>query len=106
MMHERFPHTQMADELERMVAAKQVWLREFSTGMRKRPDHEIEHKRQELHVLEQAAFDYRRAAKRDASRAETGTGLGNSPVSAAGTRRVDARQNLHPEQKELARNAY
>lgn len=98
-MHERFPHAEMADEFDRMIASKSQWLRNFSSGQYKRPDHEIEHKRHELHVLEQAAFDYRRAADRPSKEAATGTGVGTrAPVAAGENRRFGERQNLHPRQ--------
>ncbi|WP_152979922.1 hypothetical protein [Mesorhizobium sp. 1M-11] len=49
----------MADALERMAHGKQFWLADFGRGRRKRPDHEILQKSQELDVLQQAARDYR-----------------------------------------------
>lgn len=55
----RIPSSDMADALERMAHGKQFWLADFGRGRRKRPDHEIEQKRQELEVLQQAACDYR-----------------------------------------------
>lgn len=58
-MTEHIPPRDMADALERMAHGKQFWLSDFGRGRRKRPDHEIEQKRQELTVLQQAAFEYR-----------------------------------------------
>ena len=55
----RIPCRDMADALERMAHSKQFWLADFGRGRRKRPDQEIEQKRQELDVLRQAADDYR-----------------------------------------------
>lgn len=59
VMSERIPCRDMAEALERMADSKRFWLTDFSRGRRKRPDHEIAQKRQELTVLQQAAFDYR-----------------------------------------------
>ncbi|PLP56241.1 hypothetical protein CYK37_26020 [Mesorhizobium loti] len=76
---QRIPARDMADALERMANGKTSlsgrmilvrkvcnfsgscsgWLTDFGHGRRKRPDHEIQQKRQELQVLQQAAFDYR-----------------------------------------------
>ena len=63
-MSERFSHSFMADELDKLVYSKTVWLADFSQGHKKRPDHEIETRRRELDVLRQAAGDYRQAAER------------------------------------------
>jgi len=63
-MSERIPSLDMADELDRMIYGKTVWLADFSEGKKKRPDHEIEHKRRELAVLRQAAHEYRASADR------------------------------------------
>lgn len=62
----RIPSRDIADALERMAHGKQFWLADFSRGRRKRPDHEILQKRQELDVLQQAADDYRTQDRRDA----------------------------------------
>lgn len=62
----RIPSRDMADALERMAHGNQFWLADFSRSRRKRPDHEILQKRQELDVLQQAAHDYRTQDKRDA----------------------------------------
>jgi hypothetical protein len=61
----RIPHERMADELDRMVYGKADWLRRFSGGKNKRPDHDIDRERFFLAVLRQAADDYRKAAGRD-----------------------------------------
>ncbi|MDX3927650.1 MAG: hypothetical protein QHC90_17810 [Shinella sp.] len=47
-----------------MIASKADWLETFSSGSKKRPDHEIEIQRKHLAVLQQAAEDYQRAADR------------------------------------------
>lgn len=54
----RLPHDQMHVELTKMAVAKIDWLQRFSDGRDKRPDHEIETKRRELAVLQQAKDDY------------------------------------------------
>jgi hypothetical protein len=66
-MNDRFSHEEMAHQLSLMVSAKVDWLRRFSDGKAKRPDHEIDHKRRELAVLNQAAGDYKAAASRSAA---------------------------------------
>lgn len=48
----------MAFELDKLVYAKATWLADFAQGRNKRPDHEIEIKRREFDVLQQAAADY------------------------------------------------
>lgn len=65
-MPERFTHAEMAHEMDRMAHSKYGWLSTFSTGKKKRPDHEIETQRHHLAVLRQAAADYRNAAERAA----------------------------------------
>lgn len=55
----RISRREIAEALERMADSKRVWLMDFSSGRRKRSDHEIIQKRRELTVLQQAAFDYR-----------------------------------------------
>lgn len=60
-MNARFAHAEMADELSKMVWSKRTWLEGVGA---KRPAHEIETRRRELAVLEQAETDYRRAADR------------------------------------------
>lgn len=65
-MPERFTHEAMAYELLKMVHAKQDWIERFSRGKAKRPDHEVETKRHELSVLQQARTDYAKAAERAA----------------------------------------
>ena len=54
----------MAAGLDRLIIAKTTWLQTYSSGPKKRPDHEIETQFNHLKVLEQAAADYRRAAAR------------------------------------------
>lgn len=61
---QRFSHSEMQHEIEKMVWSKRAWLGAFSDGRTKRPDHEIETRTRELAVLEQAAEDYRAAAER------------------------------------------
>ena len=63
-MGERIPSLDMAAELDLMIYSKSTWLADFSDGKKKRPEHEIEHKRRELAVLKQAAFEYRASAER------------------------------------------
>ena len=60
----RFTHSEMAEEINKLVWSKQTWLDEFSTGAKRRPDHEIETRSRELEVLQQAEADYRLAAER------------------------------------------
>jgi hypothetical protein len=66
-MTDRIPHSEMADEMDKLIYSKTDWLSRFSQGQDKRPDHEIEVKRRELAVLRQAAADYRAAAGRRAA---------------------------------------
>lgn len=60
----RFTHEEMHIELTKMAVSKIDWLQKFSDGRDKRPDHEIELKRRELSVLQQAKEDYQRAAEK------------------------------------------
>ncbi|RSC31227.1 hypothetical protein EGT36_21375 [Agrobacterium sp. FDAARGOS_525] len=60
----RHSHAEMVDGLEKMITAKAGWIETFSTGPKKRPDHEIEIQQKHLSVLRQAVEDYRRAANR------------------------------------------
>lgn len=69
-MSTRIPSLDMADEFDRMTYSKRTWLETFSHGSKKRPDHEIQDKRRELAVLEQAAFEYRASAERAGIRRE------------------------------------
>ena len=62
----RLSHADMAHELSKLVYGRVDWLSRFSTGSQKRPDHEIELKRGELAVLQQAQEDYQRAAEKRA----------------------------------------
>ena len=66
-MAERLSHDEMSHQLALMVSAKVDWLSRFASGKSKRPDHEIERKRVELSVLNQAAGDYHAAANRSAA---------------------------------------
>jgi len=91
-MSERIPHADMVSAIASQIAGKAKWLADFSSGPKKRPDNEIQAKRREMAVLEQARDDYRRAADRTSKTAETGSGVGtDTPVSAAQNRRVGAR---------------
>lgn len=62
----RFSHDEMAHELAKLAYGKVDWLSRFSSGKNKRTDHEIELKRRELSVLQQAKEDYQKAAERAA----------------------------------------
>lgn len=62
----RLTHTDMAHELGKLIYGKSDWLSRFSDGRNARPDHEIETKRHELTVLQQAQADYQRAAEKAA----------------------------------------
>lgn len=63
----RFTHDEMAFELGKLIYGKSEWLRRFSGGKDKRPDHDLETRRRERRVLEQARDDYTAAAKRSAA---------------------------------------
>lgn len=54
--------TEMALELGKLAYSKREWLNTFSSGQKRRPEHEIETRRRELEVLEQATDDYQRVA--------------------------------------------
>lgn len=54
----QFSDADMAHELAKMVFSKSAWLSDFSSGKKKRPDHEIDIKRRELAVLQQAHDHY------------------------------------------------
>lgn len=60
----RLTHAEMAEEVSKMVWSKRTWLDDFSSGAKRRPEHEIQTKARELEVLQQAADDYQRAAER------------------------------------------
>lgn len=60
----RLTHAEMAEEVSKMVWSKRTWLDDFSSGVKRRPEHEIQTKARELEVLQQAADDYQRAAER------------------------------------------
>lgn len=55
----------LAESFEAQARAKRVWLETFSEGRNKRPDHEIENKREEMECLQEGARWFRRAAARD-----------------------------------------
>lgn len=63
-MSRQFTHAEMADEIGKLVWSKQTWLDTFSTGAKRRPEHDIETRERELAVLQQAEADYRSAAER------------------------------------------
>lgn len=63
----RISSEQMAEEISKLIWGKREWLRNFSSGKAKRPDHEIERVNREMDVLLQAAADYRRSAERNAA---------------------------------------
>lgn len=65
-MSDRLPHEAMAHELAKLVYGKLDWLSRFGAGKSKRGDHEIELKRRELAVLQQAKDDYQKASERAA----------------------------------------
>jgi hypothetical protein len=54
----------MSRILASMIGGKSWWLRNFSDGRSKRPDHEIEQKREELQCLKQAHKLFTVAANR------------------------------------------
>lgn len=58
------------DTVVGMIRSKMTWLETFSTGRSKRPDHEIEHKREEVAVLNEIAADYRKAVTVEAARSQ------------------------------------
>ena len=60
----RISHSEMAEEIGKLVWSKRTWLDTFSGGSNRRPEHEVETRTRELAVLEQAEADYRRAAER------------------------------------------
>lgn len=62
----RLTHDEMAHELSKLCYGKVDWLSRFSDGRNRRGDHEIELKRRELAVLQQAKEDYQKAAGRAA----------------------------------------
>jgi hypothetical protein len=63
-MNNRFSHAEMAEEIGKLVWSKRTWLDTFSSGMHRRPEHDIETRQRELAVLQQAEADYRKAAGR------------------------------------------
>ena len=64
----RIPAREMADELDKLVYSKDMWLQAHgpSTGDNRRPAHEVETKLRERKVLLQAAADYRAHSERQA----------------------------------------
>lgn len=67
-MSPRYSHAEMADEIGKLVWSKRAWLDTFSTGSKRRPDHDIDTRQRELAVLQQAETDYRNAAERKEDR--------------------------------------
>jgi len=65
---DRLSYAEMVEGLGKMITSKTDWLETFSSGSKKRPDHELEIQRKHLTVLQQAAEDYQRAADRPAGR--------------------------------------
>lgn len=65
-MADRLSSAEMAYELAKMIYGKSDWLQRFAGGKNRRGDHEIDLKRRELTVLQQAKTDYERAAGRAA----------------------------------------
>ncbi|MHA6687032.1 hypothetical protein [Mesorhizobium sp. A556] len=63
-MSRQFTHSEMADEIAKLVWSKQTWLDTFSTGAKRRPEHDLETRQRELGVLQQAEAGYRNAAER------------------------------------------
>lgn len=62
-MSRSFAH--LADSFEAQARTKATWLETFSSGRNKRPDHEIEHKREEMECLREGASWFRRAAEKE-----------------------------------------
>lgn len=58
-------YAELADSLERQAAAKRTWLKDFSTGKRQWPQHDVDRKRDEMECLEEGARQFRRAAKKE-----------------------------------------
>lgn len=63
-MSDRFTHSEMAEELDKLVYSKATWLSDFTGPKHPRPEWEVEIRRRELAVLKQAAADYRAASER------------------------------------------
>lgn len=59
----KIPHEEMALELQKLAWSKKAWIADHGS---KRPQHEVETRKRELAVLEQAASMFERAARRDA----------------------------------------
>jgi hypothetical protein len=59
-----FTHGEMALELQKLIYSKRTWIRTFAG---KRPAHEVNIRKRELAVLEQAHADYERAARKRAA---------------------------------------
>lgn len=59
------PFSVLAHSFESQARAKQTWLQTFSSGRNKRPDYEIEQKREEMECLMEGASWFRRAAERE-----------------------------------------
>lgn len=63
-MTDRFTRAEMAEELGKLCMSKMSWLNTFAGEKHPRPQWEIEIRRKELRVLEQARDAYRAAAER------------------------------------------
>lgn len=61
-------YTTKLDMVVGMIRSKMTWIETFSAGRSKRPDHEIEHKREEVAVLNEIAADYRKAVDVEVAR--------------------------------------
>lgn len=59
------PASEMSEHLARMARSARLWLEDFSAGRHKRPDGEIEQKRLNASVLEQASHAYAAKAKKE-----------------------------------------
>ncbi len=57
-------HQDMADGLRQMATSKKFWLDNFSSGGKKRPEHEVTQQRQHLKVLNHAADHFQAMANR------------------------------------------
>lgn len=60
----RLDHQTMADELQKLVSAKENWINDFTGPKHPRPEWEVSIRKKELEVLRQARGDYRAAARR------------------------------------------
>ena len=58
-------YAELADSFERQAASKRTWLKDFSTGKRQWPQHDIDRKRDDMECLEEGARLFRRAAEKE-----------------------------------------